>query len=187
VKNGNFLLLTGISKKANCLKIIDKDHFLMILEIPDSNRSFKLTYDAKIVPIPNEIFHIYSLTNITKKKGVTFLFNPLVERDKWIHVEVYVQKNMEAIYYNGTLMMVVVYPLSTDNTFSLHLRGAIVFLDNIELKSLEEKEYKDLSKCLELSKEYLSQTGRHNFRIPSPMPKVKSGDIEVYYGNDIDE
>lgn len=187
VKNGNFQILSDISKNDQCLKVLGKEDFLMDLAIPDTNRSFKVSYDAKIVPIANERFHIFSLTSITKKKGITFLFNYMIEKEKWNHVEVYVQKNIEAIYYNGILMMVVIYPLSDDNEFSIHLRGAIVFLDNIEVKSLKEKEYKDFSKCLALSKEFMQKEGYHLLKIPSPLPEVNSGNIEVYWGNDKDE
>lgn len=184
VKEGNYSLVSDLSKKTNSLKVLGKEDFLMDIAIPNTQKSFKVTYDAKIVPIANETFHIFSLTNLTKKKGVTFLFNNKIDRDKWIRVEIYVQKNLEAIYYDNTLMMVVVYPLSNENDYSIHLKGAIAFIDNIEVKSLEEKHYKDISNCLELGKEFLSKDGFHSIMIPSPIPKANPNKINVYWGGE---
>lgn len=184
VKEGNYSLVSDLSKKTNSLKVLDKEDFLMDIAIPNTQNSFKVTYDAKIVPIANETFHIFSLTNLTKKKGVTFLFNNKIDRDKWIRVEIYVQKNLEAIYYDNTLMMVVVYPLSNENEYSLHFKGAVAFIDNLEVKSLEEKHYKDVSNCLELGNEFLSKDGFHSIMIPSPIPKANPNKINVYWGGE---
>lgn len=186
VNNGNYSIISDLSKKTNSLKVLDKEDFLMDVAIPNTNNSFKVTYDAKIVPIVNETFHIFSLTNLVKKKGVTFLFNNKIDREKWIRVEVYVQKNLEAIYYDKKLMMVVVYPLSNENKYSIHLKGAVVFVDNIQISNLEEKQYKNFAKCLELSKDYLEKDGTHSLMIPSPVPEANPNLINVHWGSELE-
>lgn len=182
IEAGNYKLQRNEPKNDYYLSVLDKNDFLMKLNIPHQNKAFKVSFDVKLIPISNANYTIHTLSSFNKRNSVTYSFNNIILPNKWNHYEIIVQENIEALYINGTLMVVIGYPFKFDSSHYIHLEGTVANLDNIQIRNLEKNELKDFSKCIELSKQFLEISGENRRKIPSPLPDVKKEDILVYWG-----
>lgn len=166
------------------LKVLDGNDFIMQLNIPLQKNTFKVSYDLKLNPVKNSTARIIALSAMYGKDILTFGFNDFLMVNTWYHVEIYVQKNIEAVYYNGKLKILVVSKSEFTHPLCIHLQGAFYSLDNIKVKNISEKAQNEFTECIKIANQLLENKGPHRIKIPSPLPKITKGQIPVSWGLD---
>lgn len=160
----------------------DKTNKLWIqLKIPTQHEPFIVSYDLKPHEVVGELPSLTTIGGANKAELITFCYDVPLNPNIWNHIDLIAQDNIESMWVNGQLKMVVVSSEKYQNHCKIALRGFIAKIDNIGIKKLELNKLPELSEFIELSKQFKDMKKPFESIGPSPV-KHKFPMVKVYSG-----
>lgn len=163
------------------LKSDISNFFVLHLKISPQTKPFVASYD--IMPsLGKETFpRFYSLSGGDKKNMITFCYDIPLNLNQWNHVEIIAQDNVESMWFNGLLKMVVVSDKAYEYPYQIACADFVAKIDNLKVISLETNKVPEFSKFINIANQMKNSTPPFSTQIPSPI-KHQFSTVKVYSG-----